>query len=567
MNIIFITSLFALIMIILTIRNLMYKNTKTTWIQNFNKKHSFKISMKNYGVKHPFNPPKFFARHGTAIDPNVNSMFMNSIKEVIIPGEYITKYSLVDFKQNQYKIGCLNPLIRNQGLCGCCWAMTCIGIIESLLIINHSLDYWTQLSVQQFIDCVSGTDASLNKYGCFGMSASDALNRYFSSGETKIGEEKYFPYELEDSENANYIGCSKYIDNKLSNISIPNINVYTVINCQEYLKQIIFKYGPVFINMSVKKYPEQDENPFFLYDSGIFTDNAAGFADVDIHAMILVGWGELNSEKYWICKNSYGENWGVKGYIYLPIDNTPEGFSNLASEVTFINLQRNCIYTNSSAVLTNTLVSYNNDEIEVSDIYMEVTITAVAYIANPNDLIVFKLQGLNTNDFVNINNEIIDDTGQIVSSNPKYFFNSEKGDSKSTESKKNNWFVYKNKFKTSIEYATWKVSLDIINNNKTIFTCQPLTIQWYVKIYILNYESQILSLYPLTPVTNDIYMLIITPRNMNPSPIKIEVNTSQKILVNLNDITITPRSKIYFVIYEDNDISNNQQIISNIYKT
>ena len=34
------------------------------------------------------------------------------------------------------------------------------------------------------------------------------------------------------------------------------------------------------------------------------------------HALLLVGW----TEKHWIIKNSWAENWGINGYLYLPKD-------------------------------------------------------------------------------------------------------------------------------------------------------------------------------------------------------------------------------------------------------
>jgi hypothetical protein len=509
----------------------------------------------------------------TDIDPNVPSIFMNSIKEFNIPLKFIGTYSLVEPELNQYKKILLNPLFRTQGECGCCWAMSSIGLIESIMIQNGYLDLNTQLSVQQYIDCVSGTDTG--KFGCHGADLLMVINDYTSKYNT-LFTEKEFPYLLEDISHASYIGCDKYLKYNEPGKYIPDIDKYVVKDCQRYLKKIIYKYGPVIAAaMAVKKYDNPDENPFFLYDGGIFEDNAAGIQDVDYHAMLIVGWGQAdNYVDYWILKNSYGEYWGQNGYIYIPIDRTPKGFSNFAEKIFIITLQRVCPLIKSSGILISQNPLYEDDDededVNVANSKIAVTIHAIAYVSDRKQQnIIFKLISSSYPvNFVNQNNEIIDSKdNKPVTSNEKYYFNSEKGDKKDLDPTKNNWFIYKNRVSAAINYTEWKTTLNIMKYNRLVFSCNPLKIEWDVKIYIYNYDKQEnkFFLYPLTDIPQETDIYVNTSDYFGKQIYNgiIDINRTVKEItyINLTPKQTPKKGRIYLYTNPDDPI-----IISNKYK-
>jgi len=192
-------------------------------------------------------------------------------------------------------------------------------------------------------------------------------------------------------------------------------------------------------------------------------------------------------------------------YIYIPQDSTPEGFSNFASAITIINLQRNCLPKKSSAILIDIDPGYEDgfdkEGGTVADSKIYVTIHATAYISNrKQENLIFKLTSVQPVNFVNSNNEIIDlNTMTTVTSNEKYYFDSEKGINKNTVLENNKWFVYKNKFEAPINYTQWNTTLDIISGTNYIFRTAPLETKWNAQIYIYEYsraESK-LFLYPL----------------------------------------------------------------------
>merc|ERR1719350_2090657 len=53
---------------------------------------------------------------------------------------------------------------------------------------------------------------------------------------------------------------------------------------------------------------------FEHYKSGVFDKCSNGNGN---HAVVIVGWGTEKNIPYWLIKNSWGPNWGEKGYIKL----------------------------------------------------------------------------------------------------------------------------------------------------------------------------------------------------------------------------------------------------------
>lgn len=74
-----------------------------------------------------------------------------------------------------------------------------------------------------------------------------------------------------------------------------------------------------------------DASNWSAYDSGIFNGCNQVNPDID-HAVVLVGYGEENGQKYWLVRNSWSASWGEHGYVRLHRGDDEE--SNCGSDVT-----------------------------------------------------------------------------------------------------------------------------------------------------------------------------------------------------------------------------------------
>jgi cathepsin L len=112
---------------------------------------------------------------------------------------------------------------------------------------------------------------------------------------------------------------------------VATIDGYVVLPENNYtaLMNAVATVGPVAISV--------DASAWAAYESGIFNGCNQVNPDMD-HAVVLVGYGEENGQKYWLVKNSWSTSWGLNGYVKIArSDSTNDaGICGIAMMPSFI---------------------------------------------------------------------------------------------------------------------------------------------------------------------------------------------------------------------------------------
>ncbi|KAF8092039.1 hypothetical protein N665_0427s0018 [Sinapis alba] len=177
--------------------------------------------------------------------------------------------------------------VRDQEQCEAGWAISSVGAVEAAHRKRYGIR--VSLSEQQLLDC------STNNNGCDGGFAAKAFQYIKERG---LIFRAVYPYESTQ-------GVCRH------QLSLPRVLIrsYRIGVDENELKQWVGSIGPVTIGFHVT-------NSFAFYESGVYTSSECGSTTKDLnHFMLVVGYGIEDGVQYWLVQNSWGTDWGEKGYI------------------------------------------------------------------------------------------------------------------------------------------------------------------------------------------------------------------------------------------------------------
>lgn len=182
--------------------------------------------------------------------------------------------------------------VKNQGMCGSCWAFSVSAVLESHISINNP-DKSIIVSPQELVDCVENPHKCGGTGGCNGATQEIGFEYIKNNG---ISLDSEYPYFAKDGK------CQSDKHKRVASIGsfekLPE-------NDYNMLLQTVALNGPVAISVAA--------NEWAFYDSGVFNSYCGTTVN---HAVTLEGYGtDENGNDYWLVRNSWGESWGENGYI------------------------------------------------------------------------------------------------------------------------------------------------------------------------------------------------------------------------------------------------------------
>ncbi|HEY1349272.1 MAG TPA: C1 family peptidase [Ktedonobacteraceae bacterium] len=187
-------------------------------------------------------------------------------------------------------------LVRDQGDCGSCVAFATVASIEAMARIeDRNPNLMIDLSEAQLFYCIAANEGCTCDSGWSIAAACEAVQ--------KIGlicEESY-PYVAGNQSQPCPPGALNWQQQ-------PNVQIVSWHSIQSIseMKMWVAAHGPLTVGFSVYE-------DFISYASGIYHHVHGNL--LGGHAVSIVGYDD--TQRCWICKNSWGSGWGEQGFFRI----------------------------------------------------------------------------------------------------------------------------------------------------------------------------------------------------------------------------------------------------------
>lgn len=212
--------------------------------------------------------------------------------------------------------------IRDQANCGSCWAFGAAEAMSDRLCIKSGQKDQRRISSQNLLTCCYACG-----FGCDGGYPASAWSYWKSTGLPTGGLygdkstcQPYFLPPCDHHMEGSHGACPDTVDTPdcVKNCDagsgvdyksdiIKSTSAYSV-SGEKNIMQELYDNGSVEASFTVYE-------DFLSYKSGIYQYVAGSY--LGGHAIKIIGWGVENGVKYWICVNSWNEEWGENGIFRI----------------------------------------------------------------------------------------------------------------------------------------------------------------------------------------------------------------------------------------------------------
>jgi len=192
--------------------------------------------------------------------------------------------------------------VKNQKLCGGCWAFSSVAAIEGVVAIK------TGVLKSEVIDCSYGFMDILS--GCSGGDQCTALKWLQQYEFGLVNESKYPTTDIR----------GKCKQNKLTfaGVRVKQYHCLSLVQNESYVRQLLAQFGPVAVSV--------DATSWHNYQGGVIQYHCG--SRVNNHAVTIVGYDASGPVPHYIVKNSWGTDFGDHGYMYIAMGNNVCGIAN-----------------------------------------------------------------------------------------------------------------------------------------------------------------------------------------------------------------------------------------------
>lgn len=210
------------------------------------------------------------------------------------PDKTLALPSSIDWRNKDGK-NWVSPIL-NQGNCGSCVAFAAIGVLETQAKISSAFpNFNIRLSAQNLFSCGGGAC----DYGWYPSSAATVLKN------RGVPDEACMPYlsGATGKDVACRASCSdtERRSVKIADSASPTAGMKSLDNVKSALQK-----GPLVTTLNV--YAD-----FMSYESGVYQHSTGEY--LGGHAVSIVGYDD--AKQAFIIRNSWGEDWGEKGFGYV----------------------------------------------------------------------------------------------------------------------------------------------------------------------------------------------------------------------------------------------------------